>query len=98
VPIGSYPEIAAIDAWNIAHPTVIGDYLYAFLSLPPMCYWLKFNASTFALEDIKDIRVMYGGGAGSQFIAGRFLVTSTLERAIFVDIASGEIVRIVNKK
>jgi hypothetical protein len=92
VPTGSYPEIVAIDAWNIAHPIVIGNYIYAFLSLPPMCYWVKFNASTFNLENIKEIKVSYGAGPASQFIAGRFLVTSAEKRILFIDVESGEVV------
>jgi hypothetical protein len=106
VKTSQYPQIAAITSEHIIFPKVIGDYLYAFLGtrvgegeyLP---YWLKFNANTFALEDIKrlDIPMGYNNG-GYTFFAGRFLVIGVEvheegQYVTFIDVESGEIVNTV---
>jgi hypothetical protein len=106
VKTSQYSEIAAIDAWHLIFPRVIGDYLYGFLGTHNeeghyVCYWLKFNAQTFDLESIKrlDIPGGYTNG-GYQLYVGRFWVVGVevheeAQYVTFVDVESGEIVNTV---
>ncbi|GHT52463.1 hypothetical protein AGMMS49982_12770 [Bacteroidia bacterium] len=102
VPISKYPEIAATNAWNVAHPKAMREHLYSFLGgfdeQGFSCYRVKLNASTFVLEDIKEIKmpiVSGDTGAAEQFLAGRFLVSRIENYVLFIDVESGEIVETV---
>jgi hypothetical protein len=105
VEVSHYPQVAAVNAVHLIAPMVIGDHLYAFLGSYDedgnyICHWLKLNAKTLTLEDIRKNTLPNGySNGGYQLFAGRFWVVgvkdSPTENVVFIDFEKGEVVNIV---
>jgi hypothetical protein len=101
IEMSKYPEIAAEDAENILCPKVIDGHLYGLLGRHDeeghyTCNWLKLNAFTFDLEDIKKLELPEGSTTGDDlFSVGRFFIIKIRKDILFINAENGELIKTV---
>jgi hypothetical protein len=101
VKISQYPEVVSLNVNHIFSPKEINGFVYGFLGKHNeegnyICYWMKLNSTSLALEDIKPLAIPEGYTNGAyQLHIGRFFVIQVETNVLFIDVESGEIVKTV---